>query len=100
MLSGVGVEVAKVGQRQDLGDDDIAKPMATLRERIENCRQIAVEVHVDDGPHHLANMADLMAWHGAFPWSSYLALTLAAQTASHSASAPEMISISSLVMLA
>ena len=69
-------------------------------ERIENRRQIAVEVHVDDGPHHLANMADLMAWHGAFPWSSYLALTLAAQTASHSASAPEMISISSLVMLA
>jgi hypothetical protein len=48
MLSGVGVEVAKVGQRQDLGDDDIAKPMATLRERIENCRRFRHACRDDD----------------------------------------------------
>ena len=57
-------------------------------QRVLDERQFAVELHVDDGAHHLGHASDDVACH--------LLLSLPYQTAS----APEMISISSLVMFA
>ena len=31
-------------------------------QRIENRRQMPVELHVDDGAHNLANLTDFIAW--------------------------------------
>ena len=58
-------------------------------QRVLDERQIAVELHVDDGAHHLGHATDDVACH--------LAPIL---SRSQTASAPEMISISSLVMFA
>ena len=60
-------------------------------ERVQDLGQMPFELHVDDGTHHLADATDFIGSHLAS-----LFLTLSRQ----SASAPEMISISSLVMLA
>ena len=60
-------------------------------QRVENFGQMPVELHVDDGAHHLANLTDFVGGHSGCPCLTNV---------THSASAPEMISISSLVMLA
>ncbi len=60
-------------------------------ERVENLRQMAVELHVDDGADDLGDAPrGLVAGH--FTSSSILS--------DQSASAPEMISMSSLVIIA
>ena len=63
-------------------------------QRVQDLGQVAVELHVDDGAHHLADLADLVRSHCS------VVLVHAELAKTQSASAPEMISISSLVMLA
>ena len=57
-------------------------------QRVEDRRQVIVELHVDDGADDLGDMSDCVGHHGPL------------QKLTHSASAPEMISISSLVIIA
>ena len=62
-------------------------------ERVQDRRQVAFELHVDDGADDLGDLSDgvgLWAWPLVYP----------SREARHSASAPEMISISSLVIIA
>ena len=70
-------------------------------ERVEDGRQVAVELHVDDGADHLCDAAGGVGdiSHGS---SSSSSIFCAAEGASsgQSASAPDMISISSLVIIA
>ncbi len=61
-------------------------------ERVENGRQAALELHVDDRAHDLSDFADPSVRHDTSSWSIRLF--------GYSASAPEMISISSLVICA
>ena len=61
-------------------------------ERVQDRRQVAVELHVDDGADDLGDLSDgvgLWRGHCVFLSRNY-----------QSASAPEMISISSLVIIA
>jgi len=57
-------------------------------QRVENRRQVVLEMHVDDGADDLGDMSDWLSHHGPLDENAY------------SASAPEMISISSLVIIA
>ena len=41
-------------------------------ERVEDRRQMPVELHVDDGAHHLADTTDYVGCHCSFPASSVL----------------------------
>ena len=61
-------------------------------ERVQDRRQIAFELHVDDGADDLGDLADLRL--REWPWCPLLTLC------AYSASAPEMISISSFVIIA
>ena len=73
------------------------------RQRIENGRQVAVELDVDDGADHLGDAAGGVRDIGHGSWSSYSSISCRAREGAksgHSASAPEMISISSLVIIA
>ena len=66
-------------------------------ERIQDRRQVAVELHVDDGAGHLGDAAGDALDVGL---AVLLCHGLALSIFGHSASAPEMISISSLVICA
>ena len=91
-LGGVHGDGADRAFAQMLGDlEHQALALVGRLQRIENFGQMPVELHVDDGAHNLANLTDFIRGHSGCP-----CLT----NDSHSASAPEMISISSLVMLA
>ena len=93
-LGGVHGDRAHGVLAQVLGDlEHQALPLVGGLERVEDRRQIPVELHVDDGAHHLANFADFIGGHFRY-------VPVLTNSTSHSASAPEMISISSLVMLA
>ena len=72
------------------------------RQRVENGRQVAVELDVDDGADHLGDAAGGVRDIGHWCSSSYCSISCAAEAArsGQSASAPEMISISSLVIIA
>ncbi len=63
-------------------------------ERVEDRRQVAVELHVDDGADDLGDASDLLSH------CCPLRNALQRQRLYQSASAPEMISISSLVIIA
>ena len=64
-------------------------------ERVEDRGQLPLELHVDDGADDLGDVSDWLAMDGP----CYLVALELPQPA-HSASAPEMISISSLVIIA
>ena len=79
-----------------LGDfEHEAVAVVHRHERVENGRQVAVELHVDDGADHLGDAASGIGdiRHGSQSLSSF-------DRRRQSASAPEMISISSLVIIA
>ena len=74
-----------------LGDFEHQAVAAVLGfERVQNRRQVAFELHVDDGADDLGDLSDCVLWGG------HIVLV----TWDYSASAPEMISISSLVIIA
>ena len=79
---------------QMLGDlEDHTLAVIVYSESIEDGRQVSLEVHVDDGAHDLCDGAGGIFLHGS---SSYWIAVIGP----YNASAPEMISISSLVILA
>ena len=88
---------------QMLGDLEHQAVALVLRlQRVQDRRQVAVELHVDDGAHDLANATDFVGCH-ACPRPRLRRSVCDSgrnRATSNSASAPEMISISSLVMLA
>ena len=59
-------------------------------QRVEDRRQVIVEMHVDDGADDLGDVSDCVGHDGPCVYGRN----------AHSASAPEMISISSLVIIA
>ena len=61
-------------------------------ERVQDRRQVALELHVDDGADDLGDLSDRVGLDVAISRPRY--------NESQSASAPEMISISSLVIIA
>ena len=71
-------------------------------ERVENRGQVAVELHVDDGADHLGDAAGGICAIRHWCSSSYSSISCAREGArrGQSASAPEMISINSLVIIA
>ena len=70
--------------------------------RVENGRQVAVELHVDDGADHLGDAAGGIRDISPFLTSSFFDLSSRREVdgSRQSASAPDMISINSLVIIA
>ena len=76
-----------------LGDFEHEPLALVLRlQRVQDRRQVAVELHVDDGADDLGDFSDGVGLGGGH--------SLPLVKSRHSASAPEMISISSLVIIA
>ena len=79
-------------------------PLFIGLQRVENRRQVALELHVDDGADHLGDVARRVRDSQFWPCltsslSNFLGIA-ASDRLRQSASAPEMISISSLVIIA